>query len=192
LRALIFAVLLTVVVTPGGRATAALVELAVGDAYYIGHIDDGTPAARAAQVGYINHLITLAPGATTTIIPAVTGQEYDRIGSTLLASLPLAELSGSVKNESGSFTNINVEAFSYILGKYASQNGGTYVWYVPSLSEVNLPAKLGGRNNRQHSLSHYSLLGSQDAAPVPDSGATLMLLGSALVAVESLRRKLRI
>lgn len=172
---------------------AAVFTLAVGDAWYVGMIYDGIPASEALQVGYINHLITLAPGAPAVQLPAQRGEIYNRLKSSLSDPLPPAQLTGGVKNSSGANTGINVTEFAYILGKYDGPNYGTEVWYVPSLTTVNLPAKLGGKKNSQYGLSHYSLFRATEnlTRPVPDTGSTLLLLCVAVLTIESLRRKLR-
>ena len=37
--------------------------LTVGDAFYIGHINDGIPSSEASEATYINSLLDLAAGA---------------------------------------------------------------------------------------------------------------------------------
>jgi hypothetical protein len=56
---------------------------------------------------------------------------------------------------------------------------------VADLATVDIPSGLG----QAAGLSHFSLYKSTTS--VPDGGVTLMLLGGALVGLETLRRKFR-
>ena len=181
-----------VVSAPNAMATS----LSVGDSYYLGRVFDGNPASASDEIFYINTLITLAPGATAVQIPAATGEFYDRVGSTLAGSLPTAVLAGAFKDDTTPpYDNISVTGYTYILAKYDADKAGSYVWYIPGQTTVDIPSALGSCGNPNDptkqegcGLSHYSLY---NVSQVPDGGATLMLLGGALVGLSALRRKFR-
>ena len=71
----------------------------------------------------------------------------------------------------------------YLLAKYGTVG---HVWYLPPATTVTIPADApaGG-------LSHWDLFTAREVE-VPDGGMTLMLLGGALVGLESLRRRFRV
>jgi hypothetical protein len=166
--------------------TASAVELDLTSSQYLGLIDDGIPSSATDEVGYINILIGLAPGAPTQTIGSET---YTRSNNPCpVGGCPTASAVGGVKNETGSFTNIDVTGWSYLIAKYDGPNYGSVVWYVGGLNElVDIPDTLGTGN---WEISHYSLY--NPSTSVPDGGFTLMLLGGALVGLEGLRRKYRI
>ncbi|MCC6857081.1 MAG: hypothetical protein IT158_00895 [Bryobacterales bacterium] len=162
--------------------------LTVGDAYYIGNILDGVPSSEVDEVGYINTLKGLAPGAASQLIGT---EYYNRVSSTLdTTAFPDAVVLDSVRNASGQYSGIDVDGFTYILGKYDGGNtgAGAYVWYVAGLTEVSIPAVLPGPD--QYGLSHYTLFNPFGTHETPDGGMTLMLLGGALVGLDALRRRL--
>jgi hypothetical protein len=175
------------------NAQASLINLNFGDQYYVGHINDAIPSSLTDESGYINDLIGLSTGQTATTI----GTEiYDRVGSTLSSPnpFPTAVLPGATKTDTADGTNggngINVTGFTYILGKYDAEHAGGYVWYVAGLTSVTIPNKSVNPNPppQGYGLSHYSLF---NPTSVPDGGVTLMLLGGALVGLETLRRRFR-
>jgi hypothetical protein len=160
-----------------------LSALTIGDAYYIGRINDGIPANPADEVSYINTLITLAAGANPIQIPAGTGETYDRLSSTLVTSFPTAVTTGSFKSGDNPSTTVNVSGFTYLLGKYDQDTAGSYVWYVGGLTgNQTLPATAEDR-----ALSHYSLY--NPGTSVPDGGSTIALLGGALVLLAGISRR---
>src|SRR5687767_3691057 len=109
-----------------GAIATPLSALSIGDADYVGRINDGIPSNPADEVGYINTLIDLAPGA----LPILIGTEtYDRVGSPAgLVGLPDANLTGAVKDDTSPSNVVDVTGFEYILGKYDAAQAGSYVW----------------------------------------------------------------
>ncbi len=77
-------------------------------------------------------------------------------------------------------TTVNTAGYFYLLVK----NGNTdNVWYLGgNVASVDIPTTFG----EGAGTSHYALF---NPTTVPDGGATLMLLGGALVALGALRRK---
>jgi hypothetical protein len=181
LVAVVFAVALALTAT---NAWATI--LTTSSPQYVGNVVPGEPASLMDEVGYINNLIDVTPGTSKTIDSHV----YTRpLGSP--TGLPDASSVGATKTDmseplsSDQYTNINVTGFTYILAKYDGPNpgAGAYVWYVANLATVDVPGILPGPE--KYDISHYSLF----KASVPDGGMTLLLLGGALVAVETLRRR---
>jgi hypothetical protein len=173
-------IVLACVLALGASSTSvSAIPLTIGDAYYVGRINDGIPSAETKEIGYVNTLITLAAGQAETDIGTET---YDRLGSTL-TSLPLAT---SYSPHGGVYVDINVATYAYILGKYDQNDAGSYVWYISGLNYVSLPLYAPSG----HEVSHYTLFTNGDFQ-TPDGGMTLMLLGGALVGLGALRRKFR-
>lgn len=157
--------------------------LALGDADYVGLINDGIPSSPAAEVGYINNLITLAPGTGDTVIGTET---YNRISSTLVGPLPVAELAGAIKDESEGVVSLDATGFEYVLAKYDAAQAGSLVWYMEGgFSGVVTPqATLNGLG-----LSHISAYNATTRVPEPTS---LTLLGGCLIALAFIGRRRRI
>jgi hypothetical protein len=169
-------------------ARASITNLTFGDIYYIGHINDSVPSDLADELGYINNLITLSKGQAATPIGSET---YDRIGSTLVGPFSAAILTGATKTNTSVGTGIDATGFTYLLAKYDAHNAGGYVWLVSGLTDVTVPNSNINDNPPPagYGLSHYSLY--NPGTSVPDGGVTLMLLGGALVGIETLRRRFR-
>jgi len=156
--------------------------LSVGDAYYIGSADPGSPASASDEIFYINNLRLLSIGATDSETVAPHTWEFSRVGSTLDCSVcGLATITGASSGQSPS-TSIDVTGWTYLLGKFGNTS---YVWYVGGLSgSQTLPLDLPGIQGSGQ--SHYSLY---NPVSVPEGGSTLMLLGMGLAGVAALRRR---
>jgi protein with PEP-CTERM/exosortase system signal len=78
--------------------------------------------------------------------------------------------------------------YQYLFARYDETNAGSEVWYVGNLSGIiDIPAFWG-----QNSLSDWTLFrGQGNPPPVPDDGATVMLLGAAFGALGTARRFLK-
>lgn len=167
---------------------ATPIPLTIGDAQYLGSIDDGIPASEALEVEYINYLVTLTAGQGNTQIPAGTGEIYNRVGSTLSGPFPTAVIDNSLKVESEA-PLIDAAGYNYILGKYGSgqSGGGSLVWYIGgngAAGQVELPATYGGKE-----LSHKSLYNLNPTKPVPDGGSAVVLLGIGLMSLGFVNRR---
>lgn len=205
---------LGLVVAAGTPAVAGPVSLTEASSYFVGAYVPGEPASEVLEATYINHLITLATSSTDTEVISSKTFEFYRSGNTFSPALTSTSATGAVKQDSEigdpkapnpNFTpsSIDVTGFTYLIGKYDGPNGGTMVFRVSNidftgydLNKVSLPGNYdppGGKEGQEYGLSHYTLFKVQssvpDPAPTPDGGATLALLGSALVGIGALRRK---
>jgi hypothetical protein len=170
----------------GLTANANATTLTVGDSYYIGRIVDGIPSNEASEVKYINSLLGMATNAAVTPCSLDTSENCDRLGSTInVTGFSSAVVTGSQKDTSGDNT-IDATGFTYVLAKYDAGDGGSFVWYVAGLTDIEVPANLGTCGSIGCGLSHTTLF---NPTSVPDGGLTLMLLGVGLVGIETLRRK---
>jgi hypothetical protein len=151
--------------------------LAIGDANYLGSIDPATPASAAAEVGHINTLLDQASPSSTTI----AGVLYVRSSNDCDGLCPDATTAGALQGQ-GPSGSVNVTGWTYLLGKYGTV---AHVWYVGDLSgSQSVPASAPGGG-----LSHYSLY-NPGTTTVPDGGATLGLLGLAMLGVGYLRSRM--
>jgi hypothetical protein len=170
-----------------GAGSAQALELTIGDIYYLGRIVDGTPAGESNEAAYVNYLKELAPLADVgpvSVDPLISGQYFTRSGNPFgYPSLPTAvfHFRYDPPPAGGSFTSTG---FQYILGKYGQ--GETHVWY--SQTGFTGTVVVPWLSSEQRGLSHITLL---NPTTVPDGGATLMLLGGALVGLGALYRKFR-
>lgn len=166
------------------NADAITVTLEVGDAYYVGSVIPGIPPSEEDQAGYINQLVNMGPGQTTTI----GDNDYSTEGGIDCSLCPVATDEGSSKVEDGSFSNILVNGWTYVIAKYDQEDGGSFVWYLGDLDTTDfftLPETIGG-----HDISHYTLFKSGQPQTLPDGGATLGLLGLAMLGLGYLRRRM--
>jgi hypothetical protein len=156
--------------------------LSIGDANYVGSVNDGIPSSAENEVVWINTLIDQAAGSGDTVVGTET---YNRVGSTLVG-LPDAVVTGAVKDESGD-NSIDATGYHYIIGKYDATRAGSLVWYsaVGFSGTITLPTHY---NNLE--ISHISLYNGGGGS-VPDSGMTLILLGTALAGLGAARRFLK-
>jgi hypothetical protein len=70
-RAVLVAFAFTLALT-GAAGEAATIQLAVGDPYFVGLIDDGIPCSEALELLYLGNLTSLAPGARGRSTPSST------------------------------------------------------------------------------------------------------------------------
>jgi hypothetical protein len=150
--------------------------LVIGDAHELGFVNFGIPSGDQDRENYTNHLIDMALGSSDSF----SGQDFKRSNNNFG---PLAD---AVFDHNGTSLSIDVTGFDYLFAKYDGPNYGSEVWYVGDLSGViTIPAK-GGK----YGLSGWTLFtGSGDN--VPDAGATVSLLGAALMGLAFLRARLQ-
>lgn len=177
-----------------GASQASLItdpDLTYGDANYLGLINDGIPSSLSMEVGYINNLNDLAPGAGPV---AIGSETYDRIDSTLLGPFDDAVLLGATKDEDMDEVNNSTQQdgiYQYILGKYDGPNYGSQVWYNADgfTGDITLQATSGPGGTGNFGLSHISLFNPMSTTvPVP---ATLLLFGLGLLALGGLLNRRR-
>lgn len=162
--------ILTVVMGFATQADASLV-LAVGDAFYVGKIDNGAPADPASEVLYINTLTTLGTGAGPTTIGT---EDYDRIGSTHPGPFATAVTTDTMREDTGDNTHdLGTMTFQYILAK---AGGFSVVWYNAAgfTGEVEVPSDLNG-SDPGGGLSHTSFY-NKGVIPEPGTIAVWGLL----------------
>ena len=163
--------------------------LTVGDAHYLGLVNDGIPSNLANEVVYINTLLDqLAPSG-----PTLVGSEtYTRSANDCGGPCSDAVLAGAVKQDNSNTTyDIDALGIQYILGKYDARQAGAYVWYVGDLTGViTLPATAGTCGASGCGLSHTSVFYSTDRPPqeLPEPG-TLAVAGLGLLGVALSRRR---
>jgi hypothetical protein len=152
----------------------------------IGTIVSGEPAGAADEQGYVNTLLGL-PVPTNNLL--IAGHVYTKIAASPGSpSVPLGtqDVSGNTSVPAGS---------EYVLAKYDGPNGGDVLWYLGGAAFV-LPPDGGpwgwtNPSGQGLGLSHFTVYGSGGGDQVPDSGATIALLGLAMGALAILRRKIR-
>jgi hypothetical protein len=153
--------------------------LTIGDNHQLGYVQFGIPSGDQDRTNYVNHLIGMALGTTDQAF----GQTFHRSNNNF-GPLPTA-----VFALNGTSTTINLGAqgtYQYLFAKYDGPNYGSEVWYVGDLSGIiTIPAKAG-----KYGLSGWTLFTGASNG-VPDGGATVMLLGTALGALGMVRRFIR-
>jgi hypothetical protein len=191
MRRLLILTVMTVAIV-GNAATTSATTIVLntdntdGSANYVGLIDPGVPPNPSNQVPYINFLIGL--GATTSVFDPITGQTYTR--SDLAGPFPTALLPEVQKKDDyvdGDPTTIVATAsFTYLVAKYDNEQAGSLVWYLSGVSGDTyvVPTKLNNKG-----LSGITMYNAGDIPDVPDGGATLGLLGLAMLGVGYLRRR---
>jgi hypothetical protein len=178
-----FAVL-TVLCSMAFVGPVSAVTLTTSSSSFMGTIVPNVPSSPTDEATYINALNSLAPGGGGV----VSGQTLTRSANTLcFPTCPDVTTAGSVTNESGSSTNIDVTGFTYLLAKYDAAQGGGLVWFVGGLSGLfDVQATFGTCGAQGCGLSHWALFGPTTTVPEP---STLLLLGSALVGLGVYARK---
>jgi hypothetical protein len=153
-------------------------SLAIGDGHELGQVLYGIPTGDADVTQYVNYMIGLALGGSGHVIinghDNLVTRSNNNFGSLGTATLALR----------GTGTTIDLGAqgtYQYLFAKYDGPNKGSEVWFVGDLSGlITIPATWG-----RYGLSGWALFTGHG---VPDGGATVMLLGTALGALGMARR----
>lgn len=160
------------------------------DPYLLGSVDPGT-GSPATEASLINTLLTYAvdPLPDSGYSVNADGRSYNR-SANACAACPVATSVGGVGDDVPPIqsTNIDVTNWTYLIGKYGDT---LFVWYVADINGfVDLPATAGSGGSGIGSgggLSHWFLF--NPTPTVPDGGATLGLLGLAMLGLGYLRRR---
>jgi hypothetical protein len=156
--------------------SVSAVPLTLEDGYYLGSVVEGTPSDAEFEMAFINYLAGMTPGTTANDIEVIPGSPPDSNDFTrsdnVFGVLPPAVFVS--KNDAGTPLAFNLTGSTlYVLAKYGQ---GSLVWFVNGYAgEVEVLATFGGNG-----LSHTSFFGT---VSVPDSGATIALLGAGLMVV---------
>jgi len=159
------------------------------DPQALGDILPGIPTGDADITQYVNAMINLSPGGSTTV--TINGQTNAVNRFALNSGVPSGTLPGAVLSTRGGATdaiNLGTTAgvYLYLFAKYDGPNQGSFVWYVGNLvGAITIPSTWGG-----YGLSGWALF-TGPGGPVPDGGTTVMLLGAALGALGMARRYLK-
>jgi PEP-CTERM motif len=163
---------------------AAAITLAFDDARVLGTVTPASPADVDFLQGYVNHLISMAVGDSDSV-----GSNTFTRSSNLFASLPEANLAGSVAGTGSTIDFGSGGVYTYWFAKYDGLDDLSFAWYVGDLSGVNTIPLIGPLG---HGLSGWGLFtGSPSTVPeptVPEPG-TLALLGLGLAGLGLSRRR---
>ena len=167
-------------VTLGIASQTFATSLTIGDSHELGFVNYGIPSGDADRTTYVNHLINMVPGTSDS----GDGQDYTR-STNIFGSLPAAVFA---QNGSGTSVDLGANGFKYLFAKYDGPNFGSEVWYVGDLSGVITIQQFG--TGEKYELSGWTLFnpGSPNSVSVPEGGATMLLLGTAVGALFVVRR----
>ena len=173
------AVIAVALATLGLTSQVSAITLAIGDSHELGFVQYGIPSGDADRTTYVNHLINMAVGTSGS----ADGQDYTR-STNVFGSLSAAVFAF---NGTGTSVDLGTTGFQYLFAKYDGPNYGSEVWYVGNLSGViTIPTHGSGD---QYGLSGWTLFTpGGNGASVPEGGATLLLLGTAVGVIALGRR----
>ena len=160
--------------------------------YVLGNVNPPEPASPADDVKYINAIIPLPLGGSTSV--SVPGGKFDTVyrSHNSFSPLPTATTVGDML---GDTTMISLTTgFEYLAGKYDGPNGGLEVWDIASIAAggtIDIPEDAFGHNNDQYGLSGWVLFNPQSQT-VPDGGSTALLLGVGFLAFGLVPRRLSV
>jgi hypothetical protein len=172
-----------------GMPTPLDATLTFGDAHELSLVLPGDPNGMQDRLSYVNFSILLALGATGDDIRSGKNNFITRTLNNF-GALPTAVLAGFHNgNHQGTIDENKLgTTFEYLWAKYSGgdQASETFIWFIGNLNGIiNIPTI--GPNGRH--LGSWSLFNPAKVVSTPDGGATVALLGIALVSLEVLRRK---
>ena len=161
--------------------------LTINDPGVVGIIDSGTQNASVDNVtDWANYLLGLAINTSVTAdgnSPTNGATEDYETGNNDYSGT----LTGGLRIDGAT---PDVSGYEWVLGKYDQQNAGYVLFYMPDFGGSSIPEysySIWGDNAEQYQLSHATVFGG---TPVPEP-ATMLLLGSGLIGLAGIRRKLK-
>lgn len=187
------AVIAIAIVVAGVCINARAITITTAD-YGIGTIIPGTPANPSTELGYVQTSVSIWNG--TTLAGTYSGNTYTLLSGGLVPT-PLTAPTVVASNESdfngsGNTATLSLGAggYEYLLTRWG---GGDILYYVEGLSgNITVENDLVSPGQTDTGLSHFALFGDESNPPpsVPDGGSTVAMLGSALLGISALGRKL--
>jgi hypothetical protein len=168
----------------GDRFSLPPFNVAIGDQRELGQVHPAIPEGDAAITQYVNLMISLAPKGSGHVI---IGPHDILVTRSMNDFGPLASPAALVLRGTGMTIALGTQGtYDYLFAHYGGPGGGFgEVWYLGDLSGlITIPG-----NAFRHGLSGWALFAGPHTA-IPDGGATVMLLGTALGALGVVRRYL--
>lgn len=151
----------------------------------IGYVRPATPAEPTDETARLQFFIMLYNGSSAV---QPDNNAYTPVfGAALPSVLPAPAVFGT-KITTGTLPVTITTPYNYLMAKFGPDSVYYYLGgQTGSLTDLFIPAALGPNGN---GLSHISLFNPTGGGPrVPDSGATIGLLGGTLLVLASLRRR---
>jgi hypothetical protein len=161
-------------------ACASANALTITDA--LGRVENGVAADAVTDAMMVNSIVARANGTSPAAFD-IPGKTYTLL-SDPVPILPFAVWFSTGAVGGDNLVNIGAGGFAYLTVKYDGAQGSELVFNVQGLAgSLPVPAfDLGFGANQ------YSLFNAVGTPGVPDSGATILLLGSALAILAAVRR----
>src|SRR6266513_2906072 len=156
------------------------INLAIGDGHELGQVTPAIPEGDADITQYVNFMIGLSLGDSGNVI---IGPHDVLVTRSMNDFGPLPGPATLALRGTGTTINLGIQGtYDYLFAHCGGPGGGfAEVWYVGDLSDIISIPDIG----LGHGHSGWALF---TAGSVPDSGATVMLLGAALGALGVVRR----
>lgn len=167
------------------RLPLPLIDLAMGDQRELGQVHPALSQGNAAITQYVNFMIGLSLGGSGRVIIGphdnLVTRSMNNFGA--LPSAAALALRGKALRAKETIDLGTQGTYHYLFAHYGGPRGGfAEVWYVGDLSGmITIPG-----NAFRHGLSGWALFTAPTG--VPDGGATVTLLGSALAVLALVRR----
>jgi hypothetical protein len=165
----------------GDRFPLPSISVSIGDQHELGQVHPAISQGDAAITQYVNFMIGLSLNGSGHLIIG----PHDNLVTRSMNDLgPLASPAALVLRGTGMMIDLGTQGtYDYLFAHYGGPGGGfAEVWYVADLSGmITIPP-----NAFRHGLSGWALFSAPSG--VPEGGATITLLGSALAVLGIVRR----